>query len=186
MRTLVLSSLALAVCAVARAQTPLLLPHGDQADERFGAAICVTDDLDGDGTPDILIGAPALPGSVSAPGFARVVSGKDGALIYRLLTGAEPDLFGATVAASQDFDGDGLRDLLVGQPGAGPGLAAPEVLLFASSTGQNMAAFADMTGDSWNAFGHGLADIGDVNGDGASDTAIGAPSLSDERAGFVR
>src|SRR5262245_44157299 len=186
MRTLVLSSLVLAICAGAHSQTPLLAPHGDHAGDQFGGAICVTDDLDGDGVPDVLIGAPALPGSASAPGFARVVSGADGSLIYRLQTGAQPDLFGATAAASLDLDGDGLRDLLVGQPGAGPHLAGPEVLLFASSTGQNIAAFADITGDSWNAFGHGLADIGDVNGDGDSDVAIGAPSLSDEHAGFVR
>jgi len=60
------------------------------------------------------------------------------------------------------------------------------VRLFGSATGTVLGVFADITGDSWNAFGHGLADLGDVTGDGTSDVAIGAPSLSDEHPGFVR
>jgi FG-GAP-like repeat/FG-GAP repeat len=186
MHTLVLALPVLFLVSTASAQTPQLAPHGHHADDQFGAALCVTDDLDGDGVPDLLIGAPALPGSFSAPGYARVVSGADGALIYRFETGAVPDLFGASVAASFDVDGDGLRDLLVGQPGTGPGIAKPEVRLFASATGFFFGNFIVDTGDSWNAFGHSLADVGDVNGDGKSDVAIGVPSLSNDRAGFVR
>jgi len=186
MRTLVLSSLALAVCTVVRAQTPLFLQQGNHADDQFGAALCVTDDLEGDGVPDVLIGAPALPGSSSEPGYARVMSGKDGHVLLRLLSpeAGIVQLFGASVAASLDVDNDGLRDLIVGSPGSGPGAGFPRVQIFASSTGKADGTFLGGAG-SWTGLGKALADLGDQDGDGAPDCAMSAPSLSGDEPGTV-
>jgi hypothetical protein len=184
MRLPALALLALAVAA--RAQTPQLSLHGDHTGDGFGSALAVTDDLDGDGVPDLLIGAPAAPGTASAPGYARVLSGKDGSLLMRLL-GQGADQFGASVAAAGDVDGDGLRDLLVGNPGAAGPQSATDARLFSSHDGHLLAVLPGLSfADSWDAFGHAVADLGDLTGDGVPDFGVGGPSLSGEQPGFVR
>ena len=177
----------LSLAALAAAQTPQVLTQGYNGGDLFGSALAVGDDLDGDGVPDLLVGAPALPGSASSPGYAVALSGDSGALIFPLLTTGEADLFGFAVAAAGDKDGDGLRDLLVGNPGAaGPQPNGSDARLFSSATGLLIAELPGATLDSWDAFGHAVCDAGDLTGDGVSDFAVGGPSLSGEQPGFVR
>jgi hypothetical protein len=44
---------------------------------RFGASVAVIDDLDGDGVPDTVVGAPRS-GGMNLPGYVKVLSGKCG------------------------------------------------------------------------------------------------------------
>ncbi|MGH7150486.1 MAG: integrin alpha, partial [Planctomycetota bacterium] len=85
----------------------------------FGWAICGSGDLDRDGIPEVVVGAPfadvAGPSGLSIdPGEVVVYSGTSAILT---LGGDAPfDEFGSGVAGPGDLDGDGFPDLIVGAP----------------------------------------------------------------------
>ena len=84
--------------------------------------------------------------------------------------------------AKGDFNGDGFGDLAIGAPGENDGAGAVHVL-YGSATGlsttgsqfwsQDSAGIAD-TAEAGDDFGRSLA-VGNFNGDGFNDLAIGAP-----------
>jgi hypothetical protein len=134
-----------------------------------------------DGFPDILVGA-------STGNAAAVYSGQNGALLYSmsattinpplpappLLTGA--DNFGETVAAAGDVTGDGVPDLLVcartnNLGGAAGGFNSGAVFLLSGNLGAVVNAFVGGAGD---AMGQSATSLGDVNGDGRPEIAIGS------------
>ncbi|HVM15090.1 MAG TPA: integrin alpha [Egibacteraceae bacterium] len=86
--------------------------------------------------------------------------------------------FGASVAGLGDVDGDGAGDVVVGAPGSG------HVYVVSGATGAILHDIADPAGGGSN-FGFSVAGIGDVDGDGVSDLAVGAPSASGPAAGRV-
>jgi hypothetical protein len=101
-----------------------------------GWTVAGTGDLDGDDVGDLLVGAVPRDPYAPRPGYLRVISGRDGSLLYRL-DGAEPgDRFGRGLAPTGDVDGDGRCDFAVAAPG--DPLAAPEsgsVTIFAGRDG---------------------------------------------------
>ena len=107
----------------ALAQLPgRLVVEGDAAGDYFGWSIAPMGDVDGDGVPDLAIGAHQnLDGGHSPdPGYVRLVSGATGATIDTLQGDGTSwydgpdDHFGQAVAALGDLDGDGVSELLVG------------------------------------------------------------------------
>jgi hypothetical protein len=96
--------------------------------EQLGTGLSALGDVDGDGTPDLLVGAPcpgvapagATPGTAAPPstepGRAYVLSGKDGAVLRRFDGEAADDLFGEQVRGLGDVDGDGVPDLAIAAP----------------------------------------------------------------------
>lgn len=100
----------------------------------------------------------------------------------RIVLGADPgEQFGATLVMPGDITGDGVPDLLVGAPGAREG--SGRVYLFSGSTMlearavQASEAWAVFEGTAGTAFGSSLAVLGDVDGDGWTDWALGAPQF---------
>ena len=76
-------------------------------------------DLDGDGVPDIVAGAPwASPEGRTEAGSVYVFSGADGRLLYRIDGISPGDGFGFSLAHT----GGARPDLLIGAPSASPGL----------------------------------------------------------------
>ena len=144
--------------------------------EALGAGLCYVGDVDGDGVPDLWIGAPNYqsPTTGTATGRAYLHSGATGALITRFDGEATYDAFGSALTGLGDVDGDGVADLLVASEmhTVGTMSGAGRVYLYSGATlallrTHDGAAQADH-------FGHSLAGVGDADGDGVDDYAIGA------------
>ena len=164
---------------------------GELPGDGAGTAVSGGGDVNGDGTSDILIGAPVENGAgLETPGVVYLVLGPvTGA--YSLadadarLSGREPDdRAGSEVALPGDVDGDGYGDLLViaarAASPAGEG-ASVAYLLFgplsgASALGDHGAAITP----EWYVSGYwtDVAGAGDVDGDGLDDFLLGASNDS--------
>ena len=87
---------------------------GELPKDRFGVSVAAAGDFNGDGMPDIAVGASQQfqPG----PGYATLYSGVDGSVLRRWVGDAVGDAFGFAVDAAGDVDGNGFNDLIVGAP----------------------------------------------------------------------
>jgi hypothetical protein len=84
--------------------------------------------------------------------------------------------FGTSISALEDQNGDGAWELLVGAPNyQAAGQNAGRVYLWFGGTQLRLNADRTWSGSGGERFGHAVARIGDVNGDGIGDFAVGAP-----------
>ena len=164
--------------------------------DRFGISVAVLGDLDGDGTPDLAIGAEGDDDGGTNRGAVWMLFLEPGGVVGAVrkisatagnFTDPIPDQvqFGRAVAAIGDLDGDGVVDLVVGAPGIDDGGlnrgGAWLVFLDASGAAVGQQKISDTAGGfdgDLNAFqvefGSAAAALGDLDGDGREDVAIGA------------
>lgn len=169
---------------------------GASADDEAGTSVSDAGDVNGDGRPDVIIGASlAENGGGDEAGSAYVLYGRSwqdsetvdlGAISssegFRISGVGYLDSAGSAVSGAGDFNGDGYDDVIVGARFAtanGPGAAyviygrssQGDVELSSLDPARGMvidgAAALDQTGAS-------VADAGDVNGDGLADVIIGS------------
>ncbi len=143
----------------------LLTVSGSQAYDRFGESISGAGDMNRDGIPDLLVGAPSHQSGKSGVGRAAVVSGRDGSLIHEFIGTENNEHLGTSVAGIGDVNGDGVDDGVVGVPGATRKGAS---FVFSGFDGSLLFTLAN----DMNSVGSAVACAGDANGDGTNDILI--------------
>lgn len=158
--------------------------EGSAVGDRAGAAMAGDVDLDDDGTPDLVVGAPAyspfgMPTGAIAI-FYGPVSGDlgigDADSFYE--GEGSSDESATDVAAAGDVNDDGVSDLLVGAPmDSSGGTSSGTVFLLhgpISGVGDLSVADAKIQGDTDYAYLSQSAGPGDVDGDGIDDIVVAA------------
>ena len=152
---------------------------GDEA----GYAVAGPGDVDGDGVPDLLVGAAYQDGADSDAGAAYLItatpSGSQSlsAVATALLGVAAQDYAGEAVAGAGDVNDDGYDDLLVGARGTdGVGSSAGSAyLVMGPVTAGSLGDHSELTGVARGDYaGWAVGAAGDVDGDGNDDILVGA------------
>jgi hypothetical protein len=152
---------------------------GRSHDEHLGESVAGGGDIDGDGAPDVVAGAPLRDvGTLSAAGAVDVFRGgaRLGSGRWITLGGeAADDWFGQSTALG-DLDGDGHAEIIVGAPyNDRGGSAAGAVFIYHGGATVSSTPWLVLVGEAPNdQFGWSVAWLGDVNGDGYGDLAVGA------------
>jgi hypothetical protein len=87
---------------------------GDSPDDEFGHSVGGLGDFDGDGVPDVVVGAWLDDDNGLESGSARVFSGASGNEITTYYGEAADDHFGGAVAGAGQVNADGSGELVVG------------------------------------------------------------------------
>ncbi|MCA9059272.1 MAG: FG-GAP repeat protein, partial [Planctomycetaceae bacterium] len=159
----------------------------------FGSAVTGLGDLDGDGVPDLAVGAKGDHTGGSYRGAVHVLFlNTDGTVrsstkLASSTNGgpalANDDYFGRAVTALGDVDGDGITDLAVGayrdNTGGNTRGAVYVLMLNADGSAKTTTKIASDTGDgptlqNSDGFGISVAAVGDLDGDGVVDLGVGA------------
>ena len=164
--------------------------EADQADAEFGASVAGAGDVDGDGFPDVVVGAPRFDSGEVDEGVALVFAGGPGGIANggpgQAAARIEADQAGAelgrSVAGAGDVNGDGFADLVVGAPLFDGGeVDEGTALVFTGgaagipSGGPGLAAARIEADQAGAHLGASVGAAGDVNADAFGDVLAGAP-----------
>jgi len=160
-----------------------------------GWSLARAGDLDGDGGPDLLVGAPFEGSAGEWAGAALLVSGGaiqarpatlDPATLPRIIGEAGSHYVGVSVAGPGDVDGDGWDDALIGAHGVDSEAGVAYLVRGPLTADRSLAdATARLMGQAPGDYaGYAVAAAGDTDGDGLGDLLVGAYGAADE-AGFA-
>jgi Ca2+-binding RTX toxin-like protein len=173
---------------------------GAASSDNAGQAVSGAGDINGDGIPDVIIGAPqADPNGRTDAGTAYVIYGKAGGLAadidlanltpdqgFKILGAASNDHFGTSVSGAGDLNNDGIPDVIIGADQADPSgrsNAGTAYVIYGKAGGLADIDIVNLTPDqgfkilgskSGDKAGISVSSAGDINKDGIPDAIIGA------------
>ncbi len=169
---------------------------GEHEYDGAGFTVGCAGDLDGDGKSDLTISAPRAPnGEIKGAGVTYIVYGRERAGFPKsfplenadaMLMGEKAfDNAGSLVAVAGDLDGDKIPELAVAAPGADEGGKDSGTVYLLKGQKQRFAGKV-MLSDKPRLYGNkagqrlglALSAIGDFNGDGKEDLAIGGSPVA--------
>lgn len=143
--------------------------------DRLGTEVRGMDDATGDGSGDLLIGAPHTDPNGTSSGSAALYNGGDGALVHEWEGEDAGEAFGWSIATPGDLNGDAIDDFVISSYAktvSGQG-SVGAVTVF---SGADFSEQAEIEGspDQGLFFGQDVDLAGDVDGDGRTDLVIGS------------
>lgn len=165
---------------------------GEDGGDSAGDTVTGAGDQDGDGLPDLFIGARGNCEAGEHGGAAYVVSGVDAGDLYlvdadaKLIAESAGDRAGEAIAGAGDMNGDGYTDLVVGAPyasGSAGILQGCAYLVHGPVFGRKNLSTANAIlhgEDVSDRAGSSVALAGDIDEDGLDDILIGAAHESSD------
>lgn len=182
------------VAKTALGQTPLTpqflrVHHGDAAGDNFGLVVAAAGDVDRDGYPDYVVGAPRDDDNGTSSGSIRIFSGQTGVALATFFGDAAFDQLGHACAGVGDINGDGWPEVAGGAflaDASGPNAGRVKIYsgewiaqTAATLTPNTPAVLGIFDGDApGDRMGLWVAAAGDLDADGFADVVVGAPSAS--------
>jgi len=153
-----------------------------ETSDMFGVVTTRAGDLDGDDREDFLVSAPASGDPLEPSGKVYAYASGDaldplheGQPVLWTFAGQPGEMLGQAVAPIGDITGDGRMDFAIGSIGSNAESEDSGRVYVLS--GVNGAMLYAIDGGAPNqSFGYSIAGLGDVNGDGVPDFAVGAPA----------
>lgn len=162
--------------------TPDAQLESNQGSGQGGHSVAFVGDLNADGFGDVAVGAFGYDGGATNSGAVFIYFGGAGtfdAVADTVLISSVTDArMGSSVAGAGDLNGDGYSDLIVGAVqynGGQVNEGAAFVYFGGAGSSLNAVVDGDLQNNQTNSFmGGSVAGVGDVNGDGYADVAVGA------------
>ncbi len=163
---------------------PDVVLHAEAANDGFGWSVAGAGDVNGDGYPDVIVGAPYSNAGGSAAGRAYIYFG--GAVVDSLpaltITGTlSTEDLGYSVAGAGDVNHDGYDDVIIGAYTHDFVLmnnAGRAYLYLGGSPMDNIPDVVYNGVAAFDYFGIEVKGVGDINGDGYDDILISARGVN--------
>ncbi len=151
------------------------------ASAQLGWSVASAGDVNGDGYSDVIAGASRYSNGQSLEGAFYIFHGSATGINATPAASVESNLasaaLGTSVSGAGDINGDGYSDVIVGANGYANGQSGEGAAFIynGSGSGINTTPVTTLESNTVNDFmGGAVSCIGDVNGDGFSDVAVGA------------
>ncbi len=163
----------LGLAATSPAQGVIHQWFGDARYDGLGRAVADVGDVNGDGSDDILVGAPLEDTNGTDAGLVRLYSGSSGSILREWNGWAGQDNLGFAVASCGDVNGDGTPDMMIsGYRADFAGSGAGRVQIISGSNWSLIRTHDGLAAKDF--FGYDVTGLGDINGDFYDDYAITA------------